>query len=891
VFFFLVGPLGAGADDGVIWWEGESPTETNFPKQTWFSRDAIAGRTELLSGGAWLTSDGARGEAEMFARYEVEVGAAGRYHFWVRKFWKHGPFEWRFDEGAWTLCGKDVALADRVELGKHVEANWVKLGEVELAAGRRKFELRLTAKQGQGTTSGFDAFVLSRGTFLPSGATKPGQKSGVAEAGWFAYEPGVDGFDAGALLDLRTLNEKEAGQSGFMRREGERLVLGDGRPVRLWGINVSRENLGVDGSTTEYLARRLAKLGYNAVRYHGAMFDDGAADPLAINAGAMADLHRGVAAFKRQGIYTTISFYFPLWVTVREPHGIAGFEGTADKRPMGLIFFDERMQAIHRDWLKAILTTPDGATGRRLADEPAVAMVELVNEDSLLFWTLNRKSIPPAQWAGLERRFAQWLIARHGSIEAAVKAWGGALGKGDDAAGGAGGAGGRMEVMEPWHMTAAGMKGRGEAHRRRMSDQVRFLAELQRDFYQRTAEYVKRDLGYGGLVVASNWTTADPAVLDAAERWSYAAGDVMDRHAYFGGKHEGPGAGYSVRVGHGYEDRPLTKHPAQTPVQTVGVAGYPQIISEMGWTNPNRFRADATLISGAYGALQGIDGMFQFAVGSPHLMDRSLGKFAMTTPMMIGSSPAAAVMYRRGDVAEGAVVSHEAMSVEDVFALWGGAAAGEALDALRKADVPGGEGGEPGDAEERELAFFAGKVQRSVDGAKAEVVDAGALVRMDRQVVIASTKELLWDYGRGVVTVNTARSQGVAGFIGGMQIRLGDVTVASGNEYGSVMVVSMDDKPVRESGRLLVQAVTEERLHGFKVEQGKIVDLGKWPFVLRRIDGAVTLRRSGLEAGRVKVVALDGNGRAMGEVAAQVTGEGVSFQLRGDAMHHVVTVR
>ncbi len=49
--------------------------------------------------------------------------------------------------------------------------------------------------------------------------------------------------------------------------------------------------------------------------------------------------------------------------------------------------------ALHRGWAKQILTTDNPYTGRALAREPALAIVELVNEDSLFFWTLSRKTI------------------------------------------------------------------------------------------------------------------------------------------------------------------------------------------------------------------------------------------------------------------------------------------------------------------------------------------------------------------------------------------------------------------------------------------------------------------------------------------------------------------
>jgi hypothetical protein len=95
----------------------------------------------------------------------------------------------------WQTCGRDVALADSVTLRTHVPANWVHLGEVKLTAGKHRFELQLTAAAGEKKTAAFDAFLLTTGTFQPRGKLKPGQRSGLADPGFFAWEPQADPFD------------------------------------------------------------------------------------------------------------------------------------------------------------------------------------------------------------------------------------------------------------------------------------------------------------------------------------------------------------------------------------------------------------------------------------------------------------------------------------------------------------------------------------------------------------------------------------------------------------------------------------------------------------------------------------------------------------------------
>ena len=84
------------------------------------------------------------------------------------------------------------------------------------------------------------------------------------------FDPGSDASKS--VLDLRSLNEKEAGQSGFLKLgpSGDRLLLGDGTPVRLWAVNADIS--GFDDKQLDQNARWLARMGVNMVRLSGATF-------------------------------------------------------------------------------------------------------------------------------------------------------------------------------------------------------------------------------------------------------------------------------------------------------------------------------------------------------------------------------------------------------------------------------------------------------------------------------------------------------------------------------------------------------------------------------------------------------------------------------------------
>ncbi len=842
-----------GAD--YLWWEGEATEATNFPRQSWFSPSTFVETADQLSGGDWLSISGNRGKDEVFARYVVEVRAAGAYSLWARKFWKHGPFRWRFDNGAWQTCGEDVALADSTYLRQHLGANWVFLGKVNLKPGRRRFELRLLAGEGEATTACFDCFLLTQGVFVPRGKLKPDERSGLAAEGWFAYEPVEAVAGAESLLDLRPLNETEAGVHGFVGRKGKDFVLGDGTPVRFWGVNAGPNVVDQGHDLVDLLAGRLARFGVNAVRYHGPIFD-ASGDPARADAARLDNVFYLVAALRRQGIYKNLSVYFPLWFPVRPDYGIEGYADSGDRIPFALLYFDKRMQEIHRAWLRQLLTTRNPYTGRTLARETAVASVEIVNEDSLFFWTFTRKNVPEVHWRRLEGLFGAWLVRRHGSIEKALAAWGGA-GMPEDSP-----REGRAGIHEAWHMTSAAINQADDAKRRRISDQVRFLTELQRGYYEQTVDYIKKELGYGGLVSCSNWQVSDPATLDALERYTYTAGDLIDRHGYFGGEHEGQGAAWSVGVGHTWKDAAAVSAPAGLPLQFLQTGDLPHTITEIGWPSPNRYRADCTLLAAAYGALQGLDGLYWFAVGDNSLCDTGMNKFAVGVPTVYGSFPAAALAYRRGDIAEAEEVAGWTLRLDDLYAMAGGAAAAPALDALRAADVPR-DAKQPGHEGRVDPAwFYIGRLVRRFGDKPSAQVRPGLESLMDPAGgrMRSVTGQLDWRVGMAV-TVDTPRAAAVAGFLakaGETSLAGGRVRIVSGNEYGAVWVIALDGRPLAESARILVQAVTEEQPFGFASDGGRITNLGGWPQNVRRID--VTVMFGGDLAKPCRVVTLDENG-------------------------------
>jgi hypothetical protein len=152
------------------------------------------------------------------------------------------------------------------------------------------------------------------------------------------------------------------------------------------------------------------------------------------------------------------------------------------------------------------------------------------------------------------------------------------------------------------------------------------------------------------------------------------------------------------------------------------------------------------------------------------------------------------------------------------------------------------------------LAFLVGPVEVKYGGdpAKTSVVELSRYIDPEKKTVRSITGEIRLDHGVGLCTIDAPKAQGASGFLKKAgEINLSDVKVRSGNDYATIYVVSMDGKPVRSSGKLLVQTGTSARMTGWKAKEAEfkngknevkgyeIITTGKPPW--RVIDTDMTL--------------------------------------------------
>lgn len=218
--------------------------------------------------------------------------------------------------------------------------------------------------------------------------------------------------------------ERPAGAQGFVRVDDGRLCTGAG-PIRFWATNLCFEACFPEHQQAERVAARLARLGINCVRLHhmdSRSIWGKSADNLTIDSERLDRLDYLIGQLKKHGIYANINLHVSRWLGPKE-----GFPAR-EQRPQydkGLGNFEPRMIELQKKYARDLLAHLNPYTGKPYTDEPAVAFVEISNEDSLFsIWKAGGMDDLPEPYATTYRKLWNgWLRKKYGATERLRKAW------------------------------------------------------------------------------------------------------------------------------------------------------------------------------------------------------------------------------------------------------------------------------------------------------------------------------------------------------------------------------------------------------------------------------------------------------------------------------------
>jgi hypothetical protein len=297
----------------------------------------------------------------------------------------------------------------------------------------------------------------------------------------------------------------------------------------------------------------------------------------------------------------------------------------------------------------------------------------------------------------------------------------------------------------------------------RALDWASFLLSIESAYWLDMKNYIKTNLKFSGLVTGTAMMNSPPSAQKQM--------DFADAHAYW--QHpQFPGAdwdGVNWKVNNVSMVNSINSTISGLSKQRI--KGMPFTISEYQHASPVAYSAEGPLFVAAYGALQDWDGIMFFAYDANANDNWAAGFFSdffsmNAHPTKMANMLIAANIFRRGDVA--AAKNLVAMNWDPATELSILANKGSAWNVANGAHL-----NVPDDIPLTKR--FALDVSASPQGLS--IAPAAA----NSTTLTSDTNELVWNRSvadKGVVTVDTAKTKAVVGFINGRSFTLGNVTIA-----------------------------------------------------------------------------------------------------------------
>lgn len=656
--------------------------------------------------------------------------------------------------------------------------------------------------------------------------------------------------------DVSFLLDGPAGKNGFIRAEDGHLVKPNGERFRIWGVNLTGWTRGSmllpPKAEASLWADVLARHGINCVRFHflDKETQDPAQEATRRQPSGLVDRHYDdtrhldpnqldrldffVAQLKERGIYTNLN------LNVGRIHKPG--DGVPDSDVIhlykGFDYIGPRLIELQKEYAQQLLTHYNPYTKNEYRHEPAVAIVEIVNENSITeFWCRNwlkglltadhrvhQLDLTPHYERILSEEYNQWLAANKTADELAELRELTGVGPGEPIP--------RLRREEFRNAPDA-----------QFQAEATFYTEFEKAFLVDMKSYLQDTLGMESLVVGTAdhtyWIPNLPLVHSMQHM------DIVDAHVYW----QHPAIW-------GDRNTPMVNEPLHSTIVKLSrsaFAGKPFTVSEVNHPNPNEYAAEMIPILASYAAFQDWDGIFFYTfepkVGKlcqPYVADN----FDITLdPVKMVQMAAGALLFSRADVQPAREIVARSYSAEQVNESM------RLLEAERPYFTPGYPLSMPLEHEAR---------IRCLDCEPTKIPAA-----TPTQPYASDTGELTWHADPekgGLVTIDTPRTQGLVGFVKANGISTSQLTAEVINDFCAITVSSLDSKPLSFSSLMLVTAGSKIENTGTKWNERHTLweAWGTGPTRIEPVTGWLTLHElDGAVA--VRLIPLDGAARPIGE--------------------------
>ncbi len=675
----------------------------------------------------------------------------------------------------------------------------------------------------------------------------------VDTSDWIVYENRHD-YGPGSVIGVEDWLDKPAGKRGWVKQDGHRFVLGDGTPIKFFGVNISWADMACPRERADQWCDRWAKYGVNLVRLHkfiksdprGVMTPNDHSVPSPRLIPRFDYFH---AAARKRGIYSAWSPVFHMSVSPADKDKVKYYDEILANNKRGDVLLLKTVapdiQDLLIDRVVKLLNRKNTVTGIRYADDPALAYIELQNEDDIFDDPCHFDSVKkrwPSYYRDLQHRFNDFLRDKYKNQQSLEKAWGEHYPKGQTLSDRS------LRTNYPWWEKRPTLNPRER-------DTLLFLYQEQHAFYHRFVAAI-RETGYQGAICGSCWRGWGWYGHLFNLLTDYEVG-FIDRHTYSPTIMDRPGAGCLSIGFQQIEDRPFNLSewgggPLNVP--TINFYG----LGLQGWAAQCQFSSSFSEIR--------------------NVISREC-QICCDDFIQVGQWPALARCVHRGDVKTGDIVARRRISIPGLMR-------GDVGITEQFSFLDAGGNHKEFEATVPDNVLAAGRVVLEfIDAPPPEhpaEADFARFIDTAKKVITSTTGQLQWHYGgRGYYTVDTPGTQAVIGYAGGRTIDLGDVTIRRTQDTALKLYVTAlnKDGTLRDDDRLLVTAFGRDANTGMVFDEftDNPLKKGGEPLLLEPVEATITIKDRVIKS----VLPLDHAGRIKKDAKSLKIHNGSTFSIDG----------
>ena len=234
-------------------------------------------------------------------------------------------------------------------------------------------------------------------------------------------------------IDFEYLLDAPAGKYGFIKIDKGHFYLNKKR-LRFFGVNLAFNGSIPEKEAALLIADRLAKSGINMVRLHHidsynrkfpgfadtfrSIIDYSDCNSQKINAENIDRLDFLFAELKKRGIYIHLDLFVRRAFLSCDD---LDYSDRLDGRIKNINLYNHRLIDLQKKFIQQYLTHKNPYTGLEYREDPAIAVMQLVNENSI-FWK-SAELYTPSYANELNIKWNEWLLQKYKTRKKLNEAW------------------------------------------------------------------------------------------------------------------------------------------------------------------------------------------------------------------------------------------------------------------------------------------------------------------------------------------------------------------------------------------------------------------------------------------------------------------------------------